>query len=80
MKLFFFRIKSSKSRLCGCGKGCGHKWGSSGVAYDDSYCDKFKGFTRQQFWILGEYLDFANFSELLPSEFAAVTTIIGRTN
>ena len=41
--------KSSKNLLileenhqkCGCGKGCGQKKGSNGVAYDDSYCDKF---------------------------------------
>ena len=32
------RRKSSKSQ---CGKGCGHKKCSNGVAYDDSYCDKF---------------------------------------
>ena len=32
--------RSSKSQ-CRCGKGCGHKRGSSGVVNDDSYCDKF---------------------------------------
>ena len=42
-KVLKTRIKSisSKSQICGCGKGCGHKKGSNGVAYDDSYCDKF---------------------------------------
>ena len=27
------------SSTSGCGKGCGHKRGSSGVAYDDSHCE-----------------------------------------
>ena len=34
--LFYKKIIKS-----GCGKGCGHKKGSNGVAYDDSYSDKF---------------------------------------
>ena len=38
---FYLEMPLQKVNLCGCGKGCGHKNGSSCVAYDDSYCDKF---------------------------------------
>ena len=58
----FVLEEKSKGR---CGKGCGHKKGSNGVAYDDSYCDKFEGFTRQQFEKSAKML---HFLELLPSE------------
>ena len=40
-KFCFFRRQSSKSQIMWVGKGCGHNKGSNGVAYDDSYCDKF---------------------------------------
>ena len=43
---FYLEIPQQSDPLLeyGCGKGCGYKNGSSGVAYeayDDSYCDKF---------------------------------------
>ena len=46
--MFFFKMKiiEKSNKKCGCGKWCDHKKGSNSVAYDDSYCDKFEGFTR----------------------------------
>ena len=39
---FYLEMKQSfKNHQCGCEKGHGHKRGSSGVAYDDSYCANF---------------------------------------
>ena len=35
------RNEAKRSINMGVEKGCGHKRGSSGVAYDDSYCNKF---------------------------------------
>ena len=39
--LLILEENHQKVKYCGCGKGCGHKKGSNGVAYDDSYCVKF---------------------------------------
>ena len=61
-KSCFFR-KSSK---IGCEKGCGQTKGVNGVAYDDSYCDNFEGFTRQQFFKKDD--NDPHFCKLLPSE------------
>ena len=46
---------------CRCRKGCGHKKGSNGVAYDDSYCGKLRA-------SLGSNFGFWTKMQIAPNE------------